>query len=130
MCEVIHYRIAYKATDEYGLNAKYPVYNIKNIKYLVEDIQDNLINTISYVEFYFNVYEYRAAIVYTVILTDDSYVFAPCYNYAMRSEVREKYLDEVLETLEKTLISFSPEIKSLFLDHIDESKEIFHQWEG
>jgi hypothetical protein len=129
MCEVIHYSIAYKITDENRFKDKEPIYDIKNIKYLLEDITNNLINTINYVKFYFKVYEYRAALVYIVQQKDDSYEFAPCYNYAMRSEVREKYFDEVLETLKTTLIGYEPETKTLFLDHIDESEEIYHHWD-
>jgi hypothetical protein len=130
MCEVTCYRIAYKAApDKMDQVTRYPVYHIKNIKYLVEDIQNNLINTIKYVEFYFNVYNSHASITYSVIKTDYSYVFAPCYNYAMTTEIKEKYFDEVLETLETTLISKSPEIKEIFLDRIDPSKEIMHNWD-
>ncbi len=128
MCEVTHFRIAFKATDEDGLTATFPLYHIKNIKYLAEDIQ-NSIQTINYVEFYFNVHGSNASITYSVIITDDSYVFAPCYNYAMTDEIKNKYLDEILNTLHTTITNFSSEIKNLFLDHIDITQEIICKWE-
>ncbi len=124
------YQITYVPKSDYCYNELSPIYNIRQIDHLVHIIMNGQINTIYHIHFIFRVNtNYFAGFVYYPKTTQDSnYSFAPCYNYKTFDSILDTHKTYLINTLINTLQQYSSDIKKVFIDYIDPSKEIIHEF--
>ncbi len=126
----VSYQITYVAESKYHIAKKSPIYDIKGIDQLASFIKNQGINTIYQIDFQFKIYKYSyACFVYYVIKNNDNtYSFAPCYNYKTYEPFLQEYKSDMINILMNTIIKYSSDIKEVFTDRIDQSQEIIHKF--
>lgn len=125
MCKPTTFRINFK--DKYGYideSRQSDYYDISHIDYLVATIEYYGIEQIHNVSFYFDLTNDKTGIVYKVINNDGQYVFAPFYDFMMKSSIKDRYLNMIKESLFTTIRGYSSDICDTFINKIDESIEI------
>ncbi len=122
------YRIYFQPKDLYDPISISDNYDIRDVDYLAKIIKQKGIENIKYIKFYITVNGYNIAFMYNTIHVDSQYIFAPCYNIMTPDYILQKYKTTIINTLMKTIIEYSSEIKENFIDRIDESKEIIYDF--
>ncbi len=127
--KVKYFQIYFHPQGEYGHIPTPSIYDINHINYLAELIKSGNLEKIKCVVFYFDIHLSNAAFVYHIKNDDDTYIFAPCYNYMTQECVLTHYKTPMINILLNTIIKYSADIKNTFIDLIDESQEIIHVFE-
>ncbi len=124
------YQIIYVPKSDYHHSEESPIYNIRQIDQLVHIIMNGQINEIYYIHFIFkiNTHCFAGFVYYPKVTPDGKYSFAPCYNYKTFDSMLSKYKTYLINILINTLQQYSSDIKKVFIDHIDPSKEIIREF--
>ncbi len=122
------YQIYFQPKDFYDPTSISDIYDICHIDYLTKVIKQKGIENIKYIKFYITVNGYNIAFMYNTISVNSKYIFAPCYNIMTPDYILQTYKSHIINTLMNTIINYSADIKEIFIDRIDESKEIIYDF--
>ena len=126
--ELTHYQITYVAKSDCHYNEESPIYTINEIDVLSQFIKNHGVNHIYSINFTFKINTYFSAgfVYYPINNQDGKYSFAPCYNYRTFDSILDKCKSDLINNLINTVQQYSVDIKEVFVDRIDHSKEIIH----